>query len=56
MSLSLILALRGYRSKTTGTGYHSRQNRYYLPRIDISSREVLNHYTPEYQQLSAVAT
>lgn len=51
MSLSHILALRGNRSKTPGTGVIRGKIATIFHGIDISSREVLNHYTPEYQQL-----
>ena len=51
MCSSLILVCGGNRSKTTRTGVIRGKIATIFHGIDISSREVLNHYTPEYQQL-----
>lgn len=51
MSLSLILALQVTAAKLRELGVIRGKIATIFHGIDISSREVLNHYTPEYQQL-----
>lgn len=51
MSLSHILALRVTAAKLQELGVIRGKIATIFHGIDISSREVLNHYTPEYQQL-----
>ena len=57
MSLSLILALLGVTAaKLRELGVIRGKIATIFHGIDISSREVLNHYTPNINNCSAVAT